>query len=81
MKVKRTPGRAGNSAKMHYFVVNNQQVVCKQRHSKKTETQVFPCENLIYAYFKAFFTISDLQASFLHVYQDCRYAIMLFKNV
>lgn len=34
MKVIRTRGRAGLSARMQCFVVNNLQVVCKQRHSQ-----------------------------------------------
>lgn len=54
MKVKRTPGRAGLSTKMRYFVVNNLQFVCKQRHSKNAKTQFFSCEKLISAYIKAF---------------------------
>ncbi len=41
MKVPKTPGRAGLSAKMQFFVVNNLQVVCKQRHSQGYKNKGF----------------------------------------
>ena len=82
MKVRRIPSRAGLSAKMHYFVVNNLQGVCKQRHSKNAKKQVFSCGNLIYAYIKAFFSFSIMQARFLHNISRLQLCnLMLFQNV